>query len=48
MTTKVMYESRWANTGGAQFEYRMVATFLARSSLANIRQSLVWIQNSRD
>ena len=48
MTTKVMCESRWANTGGAQFEYRMVATFLARSSLANIRQSLVWIQNSRD
>ena len=48
MTTKVMCESRWANTGGAQFEYRMVATFLARSSMANIRQSLVWIQNSRD
>jgi len=48
MTTKVMCESRWANTGGAQFEYQMVATFLARSTLANIRQSLAWIQDSRE
>jgi len=45
MTTKVMCESRWANTGGAQFEYQMVATFLARSDVANIRQSLQWIHN---
>ena len=45
MTTKVMCESRWASTGGAQFEYQMVATFLARSSLATIRQSIDWIHN---
>ena len=48
MTTKVMCESRWANTGGAQFEYQMVATFLARSSMANIRQSLAWIHDARE
>jgi len=45
MTTKVMCEKRWASTGGAQFEYQMVATFLARSSLANIRQSIQWIHD---
>ena len=48
ITTKVVCESRWANTGGAQFEYQMVATFLARTSLANIRQSLHWIHNTAE
>lgn len=48
MTTKVVCESRWGNTAGAQFEYTLVATFLATLSLRDIRRALAWIQENNE
>ena len=44
MTTKVVCESRWGNTAGAQFEYTLAATFLATLNLGQVREALAWIQ----
>merc|ERR1712226_1484956 len=48
MTTKVVCESRWGNTAGAQFEYTLVASFLATLSLSDIRRALAWIQENNE
>lgn len=46
MTTKVVTESRWGNTGDALLEYQLVATFLAEMSIQDIRVALDWIHDS--
>jgi len=45
MTTKVVTESRWGNSGDALLEYQLVATFLATLSLQDVRLALSWIQD---
>merc|ERR1711973_621747 len=38
MTTKVLYESRYSNSCGAEAEYHLIATFLSRFDLGNLRR----------
>jgi PTEN induced putative kinase 1 len=46
MTTKVLCESRFSNSGAALNEYQMVATFLRRLSLPRVEEGIKWIQNN--
>ena len=46
LTTKVLCESRFPNSGAPLQEYQMVATFLRRMSLKRIKEAVSWIQNN--
>ena len=45
MTTKVLYESRYSNSTGAQHEYHLIATFLSRLDLADLTTCVDWIND---
>jgi PTEN induced putative kinase 1 len=45
MTTKVLYESRFSNATSAHREYQLVATFLSRLTVANVKSALKWIRD---
>ena len=46
LTTKVLCESRFPNSGAPLHEYEMVATFLRRLSLKRIKEAVSWIHNN--
>ena len=43
---QVVCESRWGNSAGAQFEYTLVATFLASLSMREVRAALAWCREA--
>ena len=45
---QVVCESRYGNSGTAQLEYTLVATFLATLSLGEVRGALHWVQELRE
>jgi len=45
MTTKVLYESRYSNSCGAEAEYHLIATFLSRFDLGNLASCVDWIND---
>ncbi len=47
MTTKVMCESTFRNSGKALHEYQMVTTFLRRLSLPRVKEAIIWIRNNQ-
>lgn len=46
LTTKVLCESRFPNSGAPLHEYQMVSTFLRRLSLKRIKEAVSWIHNN--
>ena len=46
VTFQVVCESRWGNSAGAQFEYTLVATFLASLSMREVRAALAWCREA--
>ena len=46
LTTKILCESRFSNSGQALNEYQLVATFLARLNLATVKNGLAWIKSN--
>ncbi len=44
VTTKVMCESRFGNSGKALHEYRLVATFLTRLRLSTVKEAIAWLR----
>jgi len=46
MTTKVLYESRYSNSAGAEHEYHLIATFLSRFNLADLNACVDWINEN--
>ena len=46
MTTKLMCETRFLNKGKDLLEYQMVATFLSRLSLGQIKEAISWMRDN--
>jgi serine/threonine protein kinase len=45
ITTKIVCESRFSNSGPALIEYQLVASFLSRLSIREVRDALIWIND---
>ena len=45
---QVLFESRWGESGGAAWEYQMVATFLVSTGMGDIREAVDWIHKNME